>query len=446
MTEGSEDPERVAILERERLTAERGPGTIISAKYLLVRRLASGGMGDVYEAQHLVLGRRFALKFIRPELAGHEPLERRFRQEAETAGRLVSEHITVVTDFDWAGPGQPYLVMELLEGQDLAQVLKAGPLPAATVAEIGVQICRGLAVAHRHGFIHRDLKPANLFLCRRADATMQVKILDFGIAKDARGPSAVETRPGDPVGTAHYMAPEQIRQSPTLDARADLYSLGVVLYEALSGRRPRRGEGYHSVILQGLHERAPSLSQSGQEVPPALAAVVARAMAHAPDERFASAEELERALAPMAAPGASLAWPAQATMPPPLATEAGSGPSPAPAVARTQRRPGRRRWIATGVGAALVVGIAALLDRGAHRAVQVPSEAATSTSPPVTAPPPPPVPERPAAAAPLPAPDRPARGVDSTRSRRRRAPSRTEAPAARPTPPADGFDRRNPYR
>src|SRR5439155_15454034 len=162
--------------------------------------------------------------------------------EAETAGRLVSDHIAAVTDFDWAKTGEPYLVMELLEGWDLAHVLRWGPLPASIAAQIGVQVCRGLAVAHGQGFVHRDLKPANLFLCRRPDGSFHVKILDFGIAKDSRAAAPIDmTRPGDAVGTAHYMAPEQIRQSPTLDGRADLYALGVVLYEALSGKPPRRG-------------------------------------------------------------------------------------------------------------------------------------------------------------------------------------------------------------
>jgi serine/threonine-protein kinase len=442
--------------ERAEFGAEPRPGAVISRKYRLLRRLASGGMGDVYAAEHVVLKRGFALKFIRPELAGNEILERRFRKEAETAGRLVSEHIATVTDFDWAGPRRPYLVMELLDGWDLAQVLNAGPLPAGTVAEIGVQVCRGLAAAHAQGFIHRDLKPANLFLCRRASAAVLVKILDFGIAKDARAPGVEQTRPGDPVGTAHYMAPEQIQQSPDLDGRADLYALGVVLYEALSGQRPRRGDSYQSVIMHGLHEQPVALEASARQIPPGLAAVVARAMAHRPEDRFPSAEALEQALAPFTAAGAPVYWPDEAMLrPAPAAGWSGDSP-PAAAVSHARPRP-RRLWIFTGASAALVVGGALLFGPSGHRGAPAPAAtpAAALTAPASTPVPVPPPAPAPAAAAPPPEPPPPVRRSDVPRAR---GPRRTVVrPAARqeaakppaPPPPAPGratYDRNNPYR
>jgi serine/threonine protein kinase len=440
-----------AAPQREEPADVRRPGTIISHKYRLLRQLASGGMGDVYAAEHLVLKRGFALKFIRPDLAGNETLERRFRKEAETAGRLVSEHIAAVTDFDWDGPGRPYLVMELLEGWDLAQVLKAGPLPAGAVAEIGIQVCRGLAVAHAQGFIHRDLKPANLFLCRRENATMLVKVLDFGIAKDARG-DGLDTRPGDPVGTAHYMAPEQIQQSPELDGRADLYSLGVVLYEALSGQRPRRGDSYYSVILHGLHERPAALEAAARQVPPGLAAVVARAMAHRPEDRFASAEELAQALTPFAAAGTPIPWPSEPMHPPKLATGGSNDSPPAAALSRARPRPSRL-WIATGASAALVVG-AALLFQHRLRTAPIPvntSAGALEARAVLPAPIPPPSPGT--APSPPPLPQPPARTVRRAEPTRSRGPKRTVVRAERsrgaaqapPAAGADAFDRNNPY-
>jgi serine/threonine-protein kinase len=447
MTEGPPgQPPDAVTPEARPAGAEKPPGTIVAGKYLLVRRLASGGMGDVYEAQHLVLGRRVALKFIRPELAGSEPLLRRFRREAETAGRLVSDHITSVTDFDWARSGEPYLVMELLEGWDLAQVLRSSPLPAGTVAEIGRQVCRGLAVAHARGFVHRDLKPANLFLCRRPDGIVQVKILDFGIAKNAREPAGLDqTRPGDAVGTAHYMAPEQIRQSPALDGRADLYSLGVVLYEALTGTRPRRGDSYYSVVLHGLNE-TPAPIETG-EVPAGLAEVVMRALAHAPEDRFPSAQELERALAPFAAGPIAVTWQAGATKP--TATASSAQPAPVAPTPRQRPRPARGRWMVTGATAALVASALVLVGRGAHwRGSKAPPVAA-APGPAAVALPPPPAPSREQAPAPAPQP-RPEPRDEAPRPRRTRrlathARPPQPGPARASEPAAGGFVRENPY-
>jgi serine/threonine protein kinase len=462
----------------------KAPGTIVSGKYLLVRRLAFGGMGDVYQAKHLVLGRHFALKFIRANLTGNEALLRRFRKEAETAGRLVSDHIAAVTDFDWASPTEPYLVMELLEGWDLAQVRKQGPLPAAIVAEIGRQVCRGLAVAHAQNFVHRDLKPSNLFLCRRSSTTFQVKILDFGIAKDIQAaPSLDLTSPGETLGTAHYMAPEQIRQSPSLDGRADLYALGVVLYEALSGQLPRSGGSYHSVIFHGLNQPPAPLESICSDLPAGLAAVVHRAMAYTAADRFATAQDFERALAPFSSSGSRITWqtdvaiapdataaPAEATRPSP-ATLAPAQPSPAPAALPDKGRRRPWKWIAGSAATALPILLVLLLPgRGAHQ-TPASNERTTGPSTPIaatgtTALAPPPVATADGSphgeAAPLPtevvARSQPERRVDRPRPNNRRRPvpraaasdPRAQPPApageAEPRPAEGAFFRKNPYK
>ena len=178
-------------------------GELLAGKYRIVRLIGEGGMGQVYEAEHATVGRRFAVKFLRPHLATNEEALARFRREARAAGALDSEHIATVTDFDVAADGSPFLVMEYLEGRSLGQLLaEEGPLPVPRAAGALLQVCRGLETAHAAGILHRDLKPDNLFVVRRADGSERVKILDFGIAKLM---SAAEL-PADSHGGCHRHA------------------------------------------------------------------------------------------------------------------------------------------------------------------------------------------------------------------------------------------------
>jgi serine/threonine protein kinase len=276
-------------------------GQLVSGKYRIVRRIARGGMGEVYEAEHLVLHRRVALKCLHPALAHDEAYVRRFCREAKAASSLQSEHIAAVTDIDLLPDGAPYLVMELLEGEDLARTIKRGPLPVSQAVDIGLQICRGLALAHRSGLVHRDLKPANVFLCRRADGTPLAKILDFGIAKMSTMSTAEDaalTGPGAVLGTAYYMAPEQARGSLAVDARADVYALGAVLYEAISGRRPFQGATYNEVLYKVMTTTPPPLGALDPELPTQLTAVIARAMAPDAANRHPTVEDLAADLSP----------------------------------------------------------------------------------------------------------------------------------------------------
>jgi len=189
----------------------RREGELVGGKYRIVRYLAAGGMGAVYEAQHAVVRRRFAVKLLRPELAAQRDSLTRFQREAEVAGTLENENVAAAIDFGIAEDGSPYIVMEYLAGESLRSLVdRAGRVPIARACDIVAQACRGVEAAHKAGIIHRDINPQNLFLCRRDDGTDLVKVLDFGIAKLAAAESA-ETQTGAILGTPAYLSPEQAR-------------------------------------------------------------------------------------------------------------------------------------------------------------------------------------------------------------------------------------------
>jgi eukaryotic-like serine/threonine-protein kinase len=298
-------------------------GEVVGEKYRLVRLLGEGGMGTVYEARHDVIGRRFAVKFLHAELAGHPEILARFRREAQAAGSLENENIAAVTDFGTSPDGAPYIVMEFLEGQDLAKVLaQTGPLPIARAAHILIQVCRGLLAAHGRGIVHRDLKPENLLLQTRGDGGDLVKILDFGIAKlkSTEHRPETATRTGITLGTPYYMPPEQARGQKELDERADIYALGVILFELLSGQKPHNGENYNAILYSILMQAAPRIETYRPDLPPALATLVHRAMAADAKERPQSVSELAAALAPFTGrsftpPPATVAPDSTATLP-----------------------------------------------------------------------------------------------------------------------------------
>jgi serine/threonine-protein kinase len=280
-------------------------GEVLAEKYQITRFIGEGGMGTVYEAQHAIVGRRFAVKYLRAELAGEEETLERFRREARAAGALENENIVSVVDFGVAGDGIPYMVMEYLVGEDLASLLgREGPMPIARAVNLVIQVCRGLDAAHAAGIIHRDLKPENLFVGRRGDGTDLVKILDFGIAKLSEagmlGPMTPVTRSGATMGTPFYMPPEQARGAKTIDHRADIYSLGVILFEALSGERPHPGQSYNEILYHILTQPPVPLDSLRAGLHPDLVGTVHQAIAFDPQDRPPSAAQLARALAPHA--------------------------------------------------------------------------------------------------------------------------------------------------
>jgi endoglucanase len=275
-------------------------GEIVGGKYRLLRYMAAGGMGAVYEAQHTVVGRRFAVKLLHPDLAAQRESLARFQREAQAAGALESEHVAAVVDFGVAEDGSPFMVMEYLAGASLRDVLEHDQrLPASRATDIVVQASRGVGAAHRAGIVHRDLNPQNLFVCRREDGTDLVKVLDFGIAKLESIESA-ETRTGTIMGTPAYLAPEQARGEKSLDHRVDIYGLGAVLYELLSGKKPHPGDSHNAILHHICTQPALPLDGSGLELPPSLVEIVHRALASDPRERQASAEAFAQELAPWA--------------------------------------------------------------------------------------------------------------------------------------------------
>jgi len=275
-------------------------GSILAGKYRIARMLGAGGMCLVYEAEHIHLRQAVALKLLKPELAGDPTAVARFAQEAQAAAKLRSPNVARVYDVDKLPDGQPYITMELLVGHDLGTELQRRyALPIDLAVDYVRQAAVGISEAHTLGIVHRDLKPENLFLTELGEMTERrlLKILDFGIAKNVQETSRKLTAPDAVFGTVDYMSPEQIRSASTVDLRTDLWSLGVILFELLTGRTPYNGDA-RSVIAQIVSDPVVPPSRYVPTLPPGLVGVVMRALAKDPDQRFQSAEELRRALMP----------------------------------------------------------------------------------------------------------------------------------------------------
>jgi eukaryotic-like serine/threonine-protein kinase len=271
---------------------------MLDDKYRIERLLAIGGMGAVYLGMHVGLRKRVAIKVLNPQL-NSAPMLERFHREAITASQIGHEGIAQVTDLGTSTEGEPFLVMEYLEGESLANRLKAtGPLPIEDACELGCAILSPLAAAHHAGIIHRDLKPDNVFLVRQSRGEM-VKLLDFGISR-AKGqdPSFRLTTTGLILGTPYYMSPEQARGDSEVTIGADLYSFGVMLYEMLIGVVPIRAENYNQLMYRVMTGEYTWPRQLRRDLPEALEQIIVRAMALAPTDRPSSAHELEAALMP----------------------------------------------------------------------------------------------------------------------------------------------------
>ncbi len=278
------------------------PGQLVDGKYRIVRLIGDGGMGAVYEAEHALLGRRVALKFLHPELADKEHLKQRFLQEARVSATIRNPHIVQVSDVGTAEDGVPYLVMELLEGETLQNVLeRTTKLTARDTLSLTLQILEGLAAAHVRNVIHRDLKPDNVFLTKAPWGWLP-KLLDFGIAK-LRQIEAYEitlTRPGAVMGTPEYMAPEQAYSADQVDERSDIYSLGVMMFQMLSGYLPAEGDTPQEIAEQIIKGKARDLATLCPHLDGELLAVVRRATAPRPEARFPDVDHLRQQLQPIA--------------------------------------------------------------------------------------------------------------------------------------------------
>jgi eukaryotic-like serine/threonine-protein kinase len=276
-------------------------GQVISGKYRLVRLLGDGGMGSVYEAHHEKLGTRVAIKFLHTELSRHSGLVERFLQEARVAAQIRSPYVVHVTDIDQTPEGAAYIVMDLLEGEPLSAVLeREHKVPVAVACEYTRQILEALEAAHALGVVHRDLKPENVFVTFLSGKPM-LKLIDFGIAKLRQvgaGAAAQKnlTVAGVLMGTAEYMAPEQAFSADKVDARSDVYSVGVMLYEMIAGVRPVSGEDARVIASKVERGEVRPLVHAEPNVPREIAGLAHRAMAARPELRFSSAAEMRLAL------------------------------------------------------------------------------------------------------------------------------------------------------
>jgi serine/threonine-protein kinase len=294
---------------RELATLDVKVGQILAGKYRVERVIGQGAMGVVVAATHLQLAQRVALKFLTAEALQHPEAVARFAREARAAAAIRSEHVVRVLDISALDSGLPYIVMEYLEGCDLAKYREdRGALPIVEAADLTLQACEALAEAHSLGIIHRDLKPANLFLARYADRT-SLKILDFGISKilrsDSGAPEFDMTLMGAVMGSPCYMSPEQMRSSRNVDVRTDIWAIGVILYELVAGHLPFQAATMPQLCGVILSQPPPPLRRWRSDVPSRFEALVLCCLDKDPRQRFSGVAELAVALGDFAPPSSS---------------------------------------------------------------------------------------------------------------------------------------------
>jgi serine/threonine-protein kinase len=282
------------------------PGEMIGGKYRVARVVGQGGMGVVAEAVHVQLDERVALKFLRPDMLKMPDVVARFDREARAAVKLKSEHVARVMDVGKTDAGVPYMVMEFLQGNDLAELLSTtGPLPVTQAVEYVIQACEGVGEAHARGIVHRDIKPENLFVLTRSDGWRSIKVLDFGISKTVLlGPSSVDMSSHEThsiMGSPYYMSPEQLRSTKSVDHRADVWSLGVVLFELLTGVMPfDETREFTELVAAVLESPNRKLTDFRFDVPEGLEAVVDKCLEKDRTKRFQTTAELAVSLLPFA--------------------------------------------------------------------------------------------------------------------------------------------------
>ncbi len=323
---------------------------LLADRYRIIEKLGQGGMAEVYLGVHTVIGKQVAIKLLRPELVGRATIVERFLQEARAASIIRHKHIVDITDFGHSPSGRPFFVMEYLEGESLQRTLRReGPLEWRRAIYIIAQIARALDAAHAEGIIHRDVKPANCIRVRDPDDPDFIKVLDFGIAKVVGHEAASQelTEEGVVIGTARYMSPEQAQSEP-LDQRADIYSLGIMLYEMLVGRAPFRGKGFLGTIAMQVTAPPPSFAELAPAVdfPSGLEELVRKALEKDPALRWQSAREMALALEEFVKQTDSYVAPAAPLMPSLMSAKAPS-----------ERSRGATPFIAGGLALLLAAGV-----------------------------------------------------------------------------------------
>ncbi len=322
------------------------PGDLLGGKFRIEALIGRGGMGAVFSAQHEMLGQRVAIKMLLSAVASNREAVARFLNEARAAARIEGEHVARVMDVATLDDGRPYMVIEYLDGSDLSQHLEArGPLPVRETVDHILQALEALAQAHARGIVHRDFKPSNLFLARRLDGTTLVKVLDFGIAKATQPQtfqeSASVTRSNAILGSPQYMSPEQLRNPRNVDARTDIWAVGLTLYELLTGSAPFSGRTFGELFAAILEETAPPIRAQRPDVDPELEAIIARCLCRDVNQRYPNVTELAQVLARHGSPRAAFSVERiVSVLPPPLVVlpsatgAAARGQDPASGVSR----------------------------------------------------------------------------------------------------------------
>jgi eukaryotic-like serine/threonine-protein kinase len=340
----------------------------VLGSYQLERLLGEGSMGQVFQARHVRLGRRVALKVLRPAFAHDDTFVQRFFQEARAVNQINHEHIVEIFDFvEDARQGNVYCVMELLRGQCLSALLKAEQLSVVRIRRIAVQLCAALGAAHQLGVVHRDIKPDNLFIIEKGGQADFVKVLDFGVAKVLTAEGTSGTLDGTIIGTPTYMSPEQAAGLP-VDQRADIYAVGTVLYEMLGGRPPFQAPNFGQLVVKVITEPPPPLpshTPSGEPVPPALAQLILRCLAKEPEQRPGQLAEVLTGL--LVDVGAEPVTAVEDCRPTRLLPVLGAGL--------------RRTWLAIAAGALALLGGGLALSEGSEPAPLMASERAAAPAP-----------------------------------------------------------------